>query len=133
MEQFLESLASNYTSTVNFFASQYLFSNQTPKDAKERVVNSILSADSVVASEILTELFVYAPQEIPKLQELGKKLYLINSDYTPTVTTHLEQQKINFEVIEIAGTGHYPMIEKPGIFRNLLLKSLDKVVHELDN
>jgi len=133
MEQFLETLANNYTATVNFFASQYLFSPETDEASKQRVVSSLLQADSVVAAEILTELFVYSPQEIPKLAQLNKKLYLINSDVTPTLTTHMEAQNIKVEVIDIAGTGHYPMIEKPQDFTGLLNKTIKKLLHELEN
>jgi pimeloyl-ACP methyl ester carboxylesterase len=131
MDQFFEGLANNYTATINFFASQYLFSSQTDDQSKQRVVNSMLNADSVIAAEVLTELFIYSPLEIPKLEEIGKKLYLINSDYTPTITENMDKVGIAYEVMTIAGTGHYPMIEKPQEFNEILNKALLKLLKEL--
>ena len=38
---------------------------------------------------------------------------------------------IEFEVINIAGTGHYPMIERPQEFSDLLKKSLGLIVQDI--
>jgi pimeloyl-ACP methyl ester carboxylesterase len=93
----------------------------------ERVVGDILRADSMVAINSLGNLFEYADIEGDKLSKLRKKLYLINSSNTPTDTLALRNIGGDFELSQIDGTGHYPMIEKPGEFNILLRKVLSKI------
>lgn len=130
IEGFFDMLQSHYQATVKEFAQQYLFSNQTDSLSRQRVMQSFTEADSTIAVKVLESLFAYGPKEIPQLKALGKKLYLINSDVTPTITTNLVANGIDFEVVDISGTGHYPMIEKPREFNRLLSETIDKILKE---
>ncbi len=124
---FMNYLRADFQGAIDVFSSQYLFSNQTDSTSKLKILKSLHAADTIMAVEALQSVFDYAHQEIPALSALNIKLYLINSDVTPTVVTHLKEQSISFEVIDIAGTGHYPMIEKPLVFNRLLLSTLKQI------
>ena len=65
--------------------------------------------------------------ELSKLKEAKKKLYLINSDVTPTVTKYMTAQSIPFKVYYTKGTGHYAMIESPEEFN----MRLDEVIADM--
>lgn len=61
------------------------------------------------------------------LKKLGLKLYLINSDATPTDISGLKALGIPYELLSIHRTGHFPMIEQPKQFNQLLNKALVKI------
>ena len=75
----------------------------------------------------LERLFEYASIEAKQLSRLNQKLYLINSDAYPTDTVGLGDSGIAYEIIDIAATGHYPMIEKPSEFNKLLKQTIQKI------
>ncbi|TFF34644.1 alpha/beta fold hydrolase [Mucilaginibacter psychrotolerans] len=98
-----------------------LFSKNTSEPIKDRILNDVAHADTVVAAASMEQ---QAYDELPALIKLKKKLYLINSDYQPTDTAWLVKQKLPFMLLEVHGTGHFPMVEAPVEF-NL---QLDKVL-----
>ncbi len=131
IEGFIQFIRSDFKGAADVFADQVLFSPQTDSISRQRVLHSIKSADTLRAVAVLESLFDYATKEIPQLKTLSKKLYLINSDVTPTLEAHFIQAGIEFEVIDIAGTGHYPMIEKPDDFNDILIKTLGLIVQDV--
>ena len=59
---------------------------------------------------------------------LPRKLYLVNSDVRPVKLDSLNKYcRYGCEVVTVHGTGHYPMIEKPGDFNSALEKVLAKI------
>ncbi|MDH3708930.1 MAG: alpha/beta hydrolase [Cyclobacteriaceae bacterium] len=131
IEGFMQFIRSDFKGAADVFADQVLFSPQTDSISRQRVLHSIKSADTLRAVAVLESLLNYASKEIPQLKILSKKLYLINSDVTPTMESYFNQAGIEFEVIDIAGTGHYPMIEKPVEFTEVLLKTLGLIVQDI--
>lgn len=124
---FLDIMRSNFSEVSTAYAQGALFHPETDTMVIKRVIDDILASDSIIAVASLENLFEYTQNEAQKLSELEQKLYLINSSNTPTDTSALHQTGVEFEVLEIAGTGHYPMIEKPGEFNQLLRSVLDQV------
>ncbi|MEO7215393.1 alpha/beta hydrolase [Mucilaginibacter sp.] len=98
-----------------------LFSKTTSKPIKERILNDVAHADTVVAVASMEQ---QAYDEVPNLIKSKKKLYLINSDYQPTDTLWLVKNKIPYQVLEIHNTGHFPMVEAPKEFNMQLEKVL---------
>ena len=127
IDGFLEVLAHNFTEVSSAYAEGALFHPTTDSMVINRVVNSIVSSDSIVAVETIRGLFDYTTNESRKLKQLNKKMYLINSSNTPTDTVALAKTGVAFDLHEIAGTGHYPMIEKPGEFNKKLRLVLDDI------
>lgn len=112
----------NYTGTAGMFA-QYLFSAQTDTAIRKRVMDDILHANPVIAVNALE-----AGDRYPGLQKLAalhRRIYLLNSDYTPTDTAGLRRHGITVTLLPIHGTGHYPMIEAPAAFNAQLQAALD--------
>ena len=127
IDGFLEVLQNNFTEVSSAYAEGALFHPETDAMVISRVVNSIVNSDSIVAVETIRGLFDYTANESRKLKQLKKKLYLINSGNTPTDTVALTETGVSFELHEITGTGHYPMIEKPGEFNKKLQLVLDDI------
>ena len=57
---------------------------------------------------------------IPVIASLNVPFILINSDFLPTNTAHLEANAKHFEFREMTGVGHFLMMEDPGTFNALL-------------
>ena len=124
IDGFLDVLKNNFSEVANAYAEGALFHPTTDEAVVDRVVQDITSSDSIIAVACLKELFTYTPNEKKQLSKLKQRLYLINSASTPTDTAALASSGIGFKLLEIANTGHYPMIEKPGEFNQLLKKVL---------
>lgn len=128
IEEFMGALKANFSQVAATYAEGFLFHPSTDTTVINRVVNDFRTADSTVAIASLEALLDYAPKEAVQLSELKQKLYLINSDATPTYIEGLDATGVDYELIDIAATGHYPMIEKPDIFNQLLRQSIGKIL-----
>ena len=127
---FLGILQQNYTEVATAYAEGALFHPETDPMVMQRVIGNIQTADSTIAVSSLRKLFEYTQQESRKLAKLKQKLFLINSSYTPTDTVALKKTGVDFALLQIHQTGHYPMIEKPGVFNQLLQQVLSKIEQE---
>ncbi len=124
---FLDVLKYNFSEVARAYAEGALFHPTTDSLVVKKVIGDILDTDSTIAVATLKELFDYTPKESEKLQALDQPLFLINSSNTPTDTAALSATGVTYDVLEIAATGHYPMIEKPGEFNQLLKRVLEQV------
>ena len=127
IDVFLNMLRKDFRSTATKYAKENLFHPDTENAIVGRVINNIINSDPEIAVLALEGLMAYAPGESKRLSELRKTLYLINSDATYTYIEGLEKTGISFEILNIHATGHYPMIEKPEEFNQLLQEALQKV------
>ncbi len=125
MDSFVASLESNYTFVAQSFSRNFLFHPTTDSTIVERVVADIVNSDSVVAHASIKSLFNYP--EVDKLKDLQHKIYLINSDATPTYEEGLKNHVQDYEILSIGATGHYPMVEKPNEFNSLLEQIIGKI------
>ncbi len=110
------------------YFNQSLFSNTTSPAIKKRILNDVAQTDSTIAIASMEQQDI-GFDEITRLKKAGKKLYLINSDVTPTITKYMAAQNIPFQVYYTKGTGHYAMIENPNEFNKLLAK----VIADINN
>ncbi|TAE55215.1 MAG: alpha/beta hydrolase [Bacteroidetes bacterium] len=127
IDGFFQALRQSYHVTAPGFAANSLFHPSTDSLVKNRVLGDITRADSAIAIASLESLFAYMPEETQQLGKLTQKLYLINSDATPTHVPGLEASGADFEVLGIPATGHYPMNEKPALFNALLRQVMGKI------
>ncbi|WPP53012.1 alpha/beta fold hydrolase [Catalinimonas niigatensis] len=130
IDNFMKMMEQDFANTSAAYAEQALFHPTTDSVVVQRVTVDFRAADPVVAIASLEALFDYAPKEKKQLARLDKKLYLINSDATPTATTGLDESGVDYEVVDIHATGHYPMIEKSEEFDRLLRQTLGKIQAE---
>lgn len=112
----------NFKPLAYAYASESLFSKSTDTLVKKRVLNDIGKADSLIAIECLERASMY--EVLPKLIRFKKRLYLINSDLTPTDTRGLLKHAIAYKIFTLHGTGHFPMVESPVEFNSLLAKAV---------
>jgi len=62
------------------------------------------------------------------MPKLGYKIYLINVSNSPTNEKALQKYAgSGYEVFQIKGTSHYPMIESPKLFNDMLQKVIIKM------
>ncbi|NJM24550.1 MAG: alpha/beta hydrolase [Bacteroidia bacterium] len=130
IQNYFKEFHAAYDATAESYARQLLFTAESDSAAVERVVKDFRAADSVIALATLEALILGDEQvESTALDKLNVPVYLINSDYTPTQQDSLRAHvKGGVEVRSISGTGHYPMIEKPGVFIAILENVLDNIV-----
>lgn len=125
MTDFFPMLQNDFKNAAPAYADMMLFHPSTSKEVKDRVKADFANSDSVIGYGTLMNLMQYAYTDAQKLEQLNYKLYLINSDATPTNEIGLNNHcKSGFQVQPIAATGHYPMIEKPAEFNLILEKVL---------
>lgn len=127
IDNFMTMIEQDYANTATAYAYQALFHPTTDSAVIKRVTEDIRAADSVVATASLKALMDYGPREREQLSKLDKKLYLINSDATPTALEGLEESGVDYELIDIHDSGHYPMIEQSEELNRLLRQVLDKI------
>lgn len=124
---FMEMMKNNFSEIAPAYAEGSLFHPSTDSLVKLRVMNAFGSCDSVSAIGSLESLFNYVESESNQLRRLKQKLYLINSNASPTYKSGLEETGVAFEVFEIESTGHFPMIEKPEEFNRILQQVIEKI------
>jgi pimeloyl-ACP methyl ester carboxylesterase len=132
MEGFMQMLKNDFADIAPQYAEGYLFHSSTDSLVAARVMKDFRQSDPEVAVSSLSSLFQYAKDEKENLSKLRQKIYLINSDATPTNIEGLEATKVRYNVDYIHATGHYPMIEKPAEF-NKILKSVIRKIEDEDD
>ena len=125
-DEFIGSMRENYKEVAGHFAGQYLFHPKTDTLIVQRVVNDISNSDSIAAASCIESLINYP--EAKKLEKLPLKLHLIHCDFSPTIEDGLKETGIDYEIVTIRESGHYPMIEKPKEFNQALAATISKIL-----
>jgi pimeloyl-ACP methyl ester carboxylesterase len=125
MKEAFIAMRSDFKNTVRPYIKRVLLAPSTDSLLKEKILNDMLSGDSVIAVDCIEQMDTYPLDE--KLRTLGKPLFLINSDFISTDTLSLIKDKIKYHLYNIGSTGHYPMIEKPDDFNLLLQLAIEKI------
>ena len=130
-EEVIAALKADFPGTAAAYAETALFHPNTDSLVKQRVINDFRNAKPDPATAAIENLIHYGQRETELLQKVGAKLYLINSDATPTDEGALTRYcRAGHEVIPIHATGHYPMIEKPEEFNMQLQLAIQKIIHD---
>jgi len=125
---FFDSLRNDFKSTVNNSMKPFLFQPSTDTAIVNRVMNDVFTGDLSISINVLHDLMLVAQQEQSMMQRLSQKLYLINSDVMPTAIDSLNKYcRKGCELTEVHGTGHYPMLEKPGEFNDALRNVMARI------
>ena len=125
LNDFLPFLEKDFKNAAPVYADMMLFHPTTSKEVKERVKSDFAKSDPVIGYGTIMTQMQYSFNDSQRLEQLNYKLYLINSDATPTNELGLKKHcKSGFQVEPISATGHYPMIEKPADFNLILEKVL---------
>ncbi len=118
IEPVMKQMQSDYKGETAKFMNQYLFAKGTPVAVKDRLLTQATSRPPDVALGILRAAWKYDP--ITALQKLKVPIRAINADLIPTNLEVNRKYAPQFDAVFIKGVGHYPMLENPARFNELL-------------
>ena len=118
----LKQMQADYKGATTGLLNQFFFSSTTPDAVKTRVINEAVSRQPETALAILKAIFSYDPALA--LREVKVPIKAINSDLNPTNLEVNRKYAPQFDVVVIKGTGHYPMLEDPARFNQMLAEIL---------
>ena len=124
----IESLRKDFAGTNEQYARMALVSADTPTAITDRIVADYRNTYEPMGQATMPEFFKLDQLEKDLLPHLKLKIYLINVTYYPTNVEALQKNAVHgFELREIAGTCHYPMIEHPDAFN----EALNETIHTI--
>lgn len=118
----IKQLQADYKAAMTGLLNQFFFSASTPEAVKTRVINEVVSRQPEAALAILKGIISYDPA--PALREVKVPIKAINSDLNPTKVEVNRKYAPQFDAVIIKGTGHYPMLEDPTRFNQMLAEIL---------
>lgn len=125
---FFDMLSTSFDSTVSKYMTAALFQPSTDTAIIHRVMNSVYTGDSAIATTVLRSLVDISQNQKLLMQGLSHKLYLVNSDVMPVKKDSLEKYcRKGFHAELVHATGHYPMLERPADFNAALLKVVQAI------
>ena len=121
-------MTADYKNATTGLLNQFFFSASTPEAVKTRVINEAISRQPETAIAILKGVFDYKPA--PALKEIKVPIKAINADLNPTNLEINRKYAPQFDAVIIKGTGHYPMLEDPVRFNQMLADILKSLPHK---
>ena len=118
IEAVVRQFQADYKGETTKYANQYLFAASTPATVRQRVLAGATSAPKEGAIAMLRSAMQYDP--VPALREIKAPIRAINGDLFPTNVEGNRKHAPQFEAVIMKGTGHYPMLEDPPRFNELL-------------
>ena len=115
-------MQADFKTATTGLMNQFFFSATTPAAVKERIINEAISRQPDVALAILKSIFSY--DVAAALREVKVPVRAINADGTPTSVEINRKYAPQFDAMIIKGTGHYPMLEDPARFNQMLAEIL---------
>ncbi len=134
VQQIEEQLKTDFANTSEHYARTGLLSPSTPASVTERVVKAYRTAYEPMGIELAKETSHYYERERELLQQLPFKMYLIQVNYMPTNTEALDRYAAkSYELMEMKGTSHFPMIENPREMNELLGAAITQITKSKNN
>ena len=129
VSDFMQSLKTNFDTTATMYTRLALFPRgYSDTNSVNRVIRSIRQTDSAVAIKALESLMYFALKDSEMISRLPIPAHLIVSDYTATNEESFRRAaKAGSSIRVIKGTGHYPMIEQPHQFTELLKETIHEI------
>jgi pimeloyl-ACP methyl ester carboxylesterase len=122
LEAVFKQLEADFKGTIPNLLNQFFFSPNTPEAVKKRIITETTSRPPEIAIPILKAIFSY--DAAPALREVKVPIRAINADMNPTNLEINRKYAPQFDAVIIKGTGHYPMLEDPARFNELLAEVL---------
>lgn len=118
LDEVMKQLRADYKGAVTGLLNQYFFSASTPEAVKKRITTEVTSRPPELNLAILQGIFAY--DSAPALATIKVPIRAINGDITPTNLEVNRKYAPQFDAVIIKGSGHYPMLEHPARFNELL-------------
>lgn len=125
LDAVFKQLQGDYKGATTALLNQFFFAPGTPAAVKERVLREATSRPPEMAIAILKAVFAY--DAAPALKETKVPIHAINGDRSPTNLDANRKYAPQFDAVIIKGSGHYPMLEDPARFNQLLTEILSKL------
>lgn len=122
---FINTFEEDYAQSAEGFARQYLLDKTEGKDVIDRVITDYKKADPQIAVEVLKYTFASSARIKERLSKLHVPLLLISC--SPGEVNEGSLRKACAKGLTIRymeNTGHFPMIERPGVFNEILTELL---------
>lgn len=110
---------------VKHLLPPFLFAPSTPVEIRQQIQKEFLKNEPGFAISSIEPLYKMDVREIAKLVKVPVRA--INSDFTPTNSDNNLKYFKDYKLSTIKGTGHYPMLERPGEFNRVLNEVLQKL------
>src|SRR5215468_6809555 len=121
----VKQLRADFKGAMTDYLNQMLFSPSTPAAVKTRITSQVTSQPPELAIAILEGILAY--DSVPAMKEVKVPIHAINVDMHPTNLEINRKYAPQFEVVIIKGSGHYPMLEDPTRFNELLTDYLQQL------
>lgn len=118
LDAVFKQMEADYKNATTSLLNQFFFSPSTPPAVRERVINATVSIKPDVAIPMLKAIFSY--DAAPAMREIKVPIRAINADRVPTNVEANRKYAPQFDAVIIKGTGHYPMLEDPARFNQML-------------
>lgn len=122
LDAVLKQMEADFKGATTNLLNQFFFSPTTPAAVKERIINETIAQKPEVVLPILKAVLSY--DAAPGLREVKAPIRAINADRVPTDLAVNRKYAPQFDVVIIKGTGHYPMLEDPVRFNQMLAEIL---------
>ena len=122
LDAVFQQMQADFKAATTSLLNQFFFSPTTPPAVRERIINETIAQKPEVVLPILKAVFSY--DAAPGLREVKVPIRAINADRVPTDVTANRKYAPQFDVVIIKGTGHYPMLEDPARFNQMLAEIL---------
>lgn len=116
--QFLDLYRADFPSAILNLLPAYQFAATTPPEIRSRLQAEFLRHDPEIAIGICGPIYTMDVRDLARRVTVPVRAIL--SDYQPYSREHNQRYFHDYDLVEIAGTGHYPMLERPDDFNRLL-------------
>ncbi len=125
VEGLLKQIRADYKGALTELMNEWFFSKSTPESVRKRVISEATSRPPELAIAILEAVIAHDP--IPAMREIKVPIKAINADLNPTNLESNRKYAQKFDVAIMKGVGHYPMLEDPVRFNQLLTDVLQSL------
>jgi pimeloyl-ACP methyl ester carboxylesterase len=108
----------NFKDTMLNVMPPFLFSQKTSKNIQDNVIGELINLGAEKAIKLLAPLYKMDPKELA--EKITVPVRAINSDYSPANLENNVKYFKDYKTVTISDCGHYPMLEKPIEFNELL-------------
>ena len=118
-------MQADYKGETTAFIRRYLFASTTPPAVADRILAQTTTFAAEIALSALRNNWNY--QAAPAFDAIKVPIVAVNGDRFPTNLEANRRHAPQFDAIIMKGVGHYPMLEDPKRFGDLLDEALRKI------
>jgi pimeloyl-ACP methyl ester carboxylesterase len=130
METMLADFRADFAGSVPRFIRERLIAPATDPRVIERILAQVLAAPREMAIPAIEATWRY--DAAAAFREITTPIVAVNGDLQPTDVAVNRRHAPQFEALIMKGVGHFPMLEEPALFNELLADAIARVVAAAD-